>query len=48
MFLSQTNDNLSGHHMGYIHRHDTFDVAVQENVVLILEQEFIETKYTGE
>ena len=34
--------------MGYIYRHDTFNVAVQENVVLILGQEFIETKYAVE
>jgi hypothetical protein len=30
--------------MGHIHRHDTFNVAVEENVGLIVGQEFIETK----
>ena len=38
------NDNLSGHHTGYIHRHDTFNVAVQKNVGLTLGHEFIEKK----
>ena len=41
---SKPNDNWSGHQIGCIHHHDTFNVAVEENVGLILGQEFIETK----
>lgn len=40
----KVNDSCSGHHIGYIHRHDTFNVTVQENVGLILGQSFSETK----